>query len=616
MRRLFDLWRRVGMVPSPGVPDDELLRRFTRDRDHDSFAALLTRHGPLVYGACRRLLPDPLDVEDAFQAAFLVLVRRAEELRGQTVGPWLHRVAVLTARGLRRRNAVRLASTSALVDVAARPSAPDARLDVDAALSTLPRKYREPVILCYLQGWTCRELADHLGCPESTAASLVARGLAKLRRRFVGRDPAVVLAVAGSAAVPPALVGAAARAAVVYSMSFSAATVPPAVASLANGVLRMVWMKKLAVASAIMATALTVLAVGAGLLDWLATPVSAQPGVPVVPGSERVKVERELEAAKRRVEELETERKRLAKIEQVVPPSLLVEVGGGAPTQIVVTEFKTGNKAVGKIETTSVEMLGRFLARSRNDTAGPKALAVHMDERCPKAVVEELVPTIKGAGFDSYYFTFVEAVSRPAPVELRAKSLPPYVIEPPDQLSVEVVVKRKDPKNPGAVPLPVQPISGPFQVRPDGTVGLGYWGNVSLSGRTLDEAAGAIRSHVAGSGAFKDLGIGADSLAVIVDVVAYNSKRYYVILGAGDAGDQVIALPVTGSDTVLDALANAQIAQVKLKPGTEISLARQEKGSKEWKVLPVDWVALTQHGITNTNYQLMPGDRIHIKPKK
>ncbi|AMV24202.1 ECF RNA polymerase sigma factor SigE [Gemmata sp. SH-PL17] len=613
MRRVFDLWRRFGAVPASGVPDDELLHRFARNRDPDAFAALLNRHGPLVYGACRRLLPDPLDVEDAFQAAFLVLVRRAEALRGRPVGPWLHRVAVLTARSLRRRNAVRFANASALVEVAARPSAPDARLDVDAALSALPRKYREPVILCHLQGWTRRELADHLGCPESTAASLVARGLAKLRHRLAGCDPAVVLAVAGSAVVPPTLTAAAVRAAIVYATSFSDAAVPPAVAALTNGVLRMVRLKKLAAVSTVL---VAVLALGAGLVGWPAPSARAQPGQPNVPASDRAKVERELEAAKRRVEELEAERKRLAEAEQNATPRLLIEVGGGPSPRIVVTEFKAGGKAVGTIETTSLEMLGRFLARSRNDTAGPKTLSVRVDERCPQAVLKEFVATVKAAGFDPLPFTVVDAVSGPAPVELGAKSLPPYVIEPPDMLSVEVVVKRKDPKNPVTVPLPVQPISGPFQVRPDGTVGLGYWGNVALSGRTLDEAVGVIRSHVAGSGALKNLGIGADALAVIVDVVAYNSKRYYVILGGGDAGDQVIALPVTGSDTVLDALANSQIAQVAIKPGTEISLARMEKGSKEWKILPVDWVALTQHGITHTNYQLVPGDRIHVKPKK
>src|SRR5262245_57277838 len=90
--------------------DGELLRAFISDRSEEAFLELLRRHGPLVWGACQRLLPDSADAEDAFQAAFLVLVRQARALtRSAAVGPWLHRVAVWTARNVRRKNARRLA---------------------------------------------------------------------------------------------------------------------------------------------------------------------------------------------------------------------------------------------------------------------------------------------------------------------------------------------------------------------------------------------------------------------------------------------------------------------------------------------------------------------------
>src|SRR4051794_12391028 len=95
--------------------DGELLAAFTSGPSEEAFAELVRRHGPLVWGACRRLLPNPSDAEDAFQAAFLVLVRRAPRLtHSATVAPWLHRVAVWTARNVRRKNARRLARFSAL----------------------------------------------------------------------------------------------------------------------------------------------------------------------------------------------------------------------------------------------------------------------------------------------------------------------------------------------------------------------------------------------------------------------------------------------------------------------------------------------------------------------
>src|SRR3954451_17657706 len=92
-------------APPDGRPDDALLAAFLADRDETAFAEVVRRHGPVVWGVCRRLLPDPADAEDAFQAAFLVLVRRAHGLTGSpTVGPWLYRVAAWTARNLRRKN--------------------------------------------------------------------------------------------------------------------------------------------------------------------------------------------------------------------------------------------------------------------------------------------------------------------------------------------------------------------------------------------------------------------------------------------------------------------------------------------------------------------------------
>lgn len=258
MARLHDLWRRLRPNARTDPSDLTLLTRFVRYRDEEAFADLLSRHGPLVYAACRRHLPDPADVEDAFQATFLVLVKRAGRLgEHDTVGPWLHRVAVWTARRVRRTNARRLGREPARVtaDTPALVASADAQLDLDDALLSLPEKYRVPVVLCHLQGWSRREAAEHLGCPEGTLSALLSRALVKLRKRL-GTDPAVWLAV--SATVPASLATATTHSANLY---LSAAAVAPAVADLTRGVLRMFWVKKLTAVGLVLA-ALSVGVVG------------------------------------------------------------------------------------------------------------------------------------------------------------------------------------------------------------------------------------------------------------------------------------------------------------------------------------------------------------------
>ncbi|MBN9521999.1 sigma-70 family RNA polymerase sigma factor [bacterium] len=303
---------RLRPPPDPR-PDGALLGAFLTDRDEAAFAELVRRHGPLVLAACRRLLPDPTDAEDAFQAAFLVLVRRARRLTSSpALGPWLYRVAAWTARNVRRRNARRLARTAPLPDaVPAPPTSLVPALDLDAALLALPEKYRTPLVLCHLQGWSRRDAAARLGCPEGTLSALLARGLVKLRGRLGGYDPAAVLAV-GLTAVPPAL-----SASTVTAATATRAAVAPAVAELADGVLRMFWVQKATVAAAGLAV---VFALGAGVgLSVREAPAVAQvPAAPAPkpaagPESEELKAMRaELTRAKDRLDEEERERAALA----------------------------------------------------------------------------------------------------------------------------------------------------------------------------------------------------------------------------------------------------------------------------------------------------------------
>ena len=218
------------------------------------------------------------------------------------------------------------------------------------------------------------------------------------------------------------------------------------------------------------------------------------------------------------------------------------------------------------------------------------------------------------------------------PRELDKIVLPPYVIEAPDQLLIEVVQRGKVPKivdgkvveNAKGEPvlvdgvdrLTVQPISGQFQVRPDGTVGLGFWGTVPVAGLTLDQAAEAVRSHLVQHPELSKLGTKAESIIVIVDVIAYNSKRYYIITDGGGFGEQVFPFPITGSETVLDAIGNISgLPDVASKRNIWIARRTPHPG-QPWQLLPVDWVGITQHGIGHTNYQVLPGDRIYVKAQR
>ncbi|MDB5312095.1 MAG: hypothetical protein JWO38_6297 [Gemmataceae bacterium] len=247
MTRVAAHFARQLAVLAEARPDGELLTAFLTTRDESAFAELVRRHGPLVWTVCRRLLPDPADAEDAFQAVFLVLVRRARQLTGRAeIGPWLYRVAVWTGRSLRRRNARRFARCEALSpttpDPSPGPEALDLRADLDRALLSLPEKYRDPLILCHLQGWSRREAAARLGYPEGTLSSLLARGLDRLRSRLRDRDPAKALGVA-AAAVPAVLASATVRAAAAARLA-TAGVISSSVSQLAEGVLHMLWVKK------------------------------------------------------------------------------------------------------------------------------------------------------------------------------------------------------------------------------------------------------------------------------------------------------------------------------------------------------------------------------------
>jgi RNA polymerase sigma factor (sigma-70 family) len=278
--------RRVSGAPADDS-DRALLQRFARHGDAEAFAGVVRRHGPMVLAVCRRVLRDGHDADDAFQAVFLLLVRKAGSLRRpEQLGPWLHGVAhrvAVKARslGLRRRG-----REEPLADLPAPPSADDPvwrdlRPVLDDAVRSLPAKYRGPFVLCYLQGMTHAEAARHLGCPPGTIATRLSRARDQLRARLVRRGVtlsagalAVVLATRAEASVPPALFATALRTIAVPS------AVPSHVTALTEGVCRMMLLQKMRFVAMALVAAAAVGALVVGYRSGAAEPPTAPPPSP------------------------------------------------------------------------------------------------------------------------------------------------------------------------------------------------------------------------------------------------------------------------------------------------------------------------------------------------
>ena len=200
----------IGVVRD--LTDGQLLERFATDRGEAAelaFAVLVERHGPMVLRVCRSALSDGLEVDDAFQATFLVLVRKARGLWVRdSLGPWLHQVAYRTASRARLAAARRRKHEEQVA--ATRPEAQTVKNDdldglLHAEIEKLPDRYRAPVVLCDLEGCSHQQAARHLGWPVGTVKSRQARGREKLRDRLRRRGvvPNVALLGSGSLSIGP-----------------------------------------------------------------------------------------------------------------------------------------------------------------------------------------------------------------------------------------------------------------------------------------------------------------------------------------------------------------------------------------------------------------------------
>jgi RNA polymerase sigma factor (sigma-70 family) len=268
------------------LSEGQLLERFLARGDEAAFAALLRRHGPMVLGVCRRLLADPHDAEDAFQATFLVLVKKARSIRDRDLlGTWLyrvaHRVAVRARIDARRRRAREVGGAeemAAEISRSGREESAELRAILEEEVGRLADRYRSPFVLCDLEGQTHEQAAAQLRCPVGTVKSRLSRARAQLRSRLDrrGLSPsagllAATLASEATSAMPAELLGSTLGAAMRFAagQSIAAGSVSAAVVGLVNGTMRSMSMSTLKLVAAALTAALVV-ATGAGVFAYQA----------------------------------------------------------------------------------------------------------------------------------------------------------------------------------------------------------------------------------------------------------------------------------------------------------------------------------------------------------
>jgi RNA polymerase sigma factor (sigma-70 family) len=231
----------------PADPTDrQLLERFAATRDEAAFATLVHRYGPLVLSVCRRILGEVHDAEDAFQATFLVLARKARAVRWQaSVGNWLYGVAWRVARKARARAAQRRAHERQFAglprpEAASEMSVREVGALLDEELQALPDYHRAPLVLCYLEGRSRNEAARQLGWTLATLKRRLEQGRARRRSRLTRRGLTLSAALLATTLARPSTAPAAALSAatVEAALAFTAGTLAAPAAVLAEAVLR------------------------------------------------------------------------------------------------------------------------------------------------------------------------------------------------------------------------------------------------------------------------------------------------------------------------------------------------------------------------------------------
>ena len=505
----------------------------------------------MVLGVCRRALADPDDADDAFQATFLILVRKAGSVRvDDSLGRWLYGVSrkvAARARAVAARRPTRRGDGLEAVEARPRPTPTGSRSgrSLDEELARLPEPYRSAIVLCDLDGLTHEEAARDLRCPVGTVKSRQARGRARLRDRLERRGLATLARMVLAPIVPAGLaeadgpggLGDPSRARRRPGWSR-----PRRSCSLGKGLKAMTGIKlKLAAAAAL---SIGVIGAGAGVMarqdggDRVPTPPAGADARPST--TEEAPIPVELRA------ELNRARRRLDAAKAVAKdPADPAIVRARA-------ELDRLNAAADRIGAILAETLGKPRPGPASSPTNP-GTATAKGARTPGSPARELAKV----------------------------SLPDYVVEPPDILLVEVLEA-----------LPGRPITGERLIRPDGTIGLGFYGDLYVAGLTLTEVKAKVTRHLRQYLKDETLGLSkfnaetgraepidpTQSNRVFVDVTAYNSKVYYVQGEVGSPGGsrspatRPSSTPSTSPAALLPTAAKGRIRLVRpAPPGTGAS---------------------------------------------
>jgi RNA polymerase sigma factor (sigma-70 family) len=307
--RLGPMVRRIQREAHAELSDRELLALFGRQGQSAAFEELVRWHGGLVFGVCRRVVGNHHDAEDAFQATFCVLARKAKA--GQIARPdalpnWLYGVAYNVARKAKAKGVQRRAKESekerrAVAQreerSASEAAAREWREVLDEELNRLPSRYRALVIQCDLEGKTMQEAAELHGCPVGTVKGQLSRARELLRQRLVRRGLTAAgsalsgwLAEEAAAAAPPALVAATVRGVAAWAAGGGAEAFSGSVVALTEEMMRSLLMNKIKIVAALVTAAALVLGSAGGYFAWAGKPgppTAAQQGAAPAPGDDK-----------------------------------------------------------------------------------------------------------------------------------------------------------------------------------------------------------------------------------------------------------------------------------------------------------------------------------------